>query len=81
MGMCGKRNTWLSCFVAHAQHKAARTTNMGAELGKEANSVHVPVTENQQDREDSGRDVKLERWKGDKGMSKESSRRKQTAYT
>ena len=28
MGMHGERNTWLSCFIAHAQHNTARTTNM-----------------------------------------------------
>ena len=53
-------------------------------MGKEANSAHVAglnVTENQQDRKDSGRDLKLERWKSNKSESKESLRRKQTACT
>ena len=48
MGVCGERNTWLSHFVVHAQHNAARTTNVDRsgsrsrlKVGKEANSAHV----------------------------------------
>ena len=79
MGMCGERNTWLSCFVAHAQHNTARTIDEGEELGKGGNITHVAslnVTENQQDREDSSRDLKPEHWKDNKSASKESSRRR-----
>ena len=51
----------LYCFIAHAQHNASRTIEEA--LGREANSVHIAglnVTENQQDREDSGRDMEAE---------------------
>ena len=69
-----KRVVELYSFVAHAQHNATITSNLdstkrpeGAEsLGKNQNSAHVTglnVTENQQDREDSGRDQEPERRK------------------
>ena len=53
----------LYCFVAHAQYYAT-CIEEGEELGKEVNSAHVAglnVTENQQDREDSGRRTSTER--------------------
>ena len=56
----------LYCFVAHAQHNASRTIE-GEALRKEANSAHfadLNMTENQQDREDSSRDMETERQEG-----------------
>ena len=58
----------LYCFVAHAQHN---TTRIDRELGKKANNMlgkkanntrvaGLNVTENQQDRDDSGRDLESE---------------------
>ena len=87
MGMHGERNTWLSCTVLLRmlnimQLEQQTCIEEGEELGKEANSAHVAglnVTENQQDREDSGRNLESERWKGNKSAGKESSRRKSIA--
>ena len=68
----------VSCFVVCMLNiMPLERIKEGEELRKEANSVHVAglnVTENQQDREDSSRDLEPERSKGYKSVSKESSR-------
>ena len=71
MGMRGERHMWLSCivFIAHAQHNTTRTINM--DRGKRAwegseQSAYLGwnVTESEQHREDSSRDLELECRKG-----------------
>ena len=85
MGMCSVRNTWLSCTTLLHMFNIMPLEQGREELGKEANSTHVTGLDvhktSKTEKTVAHSDLELERWKGNKSESKESSRKKQTACT